>query len=142
MLTQCSDTRCFPHIINLATQAYLDALPHAPNKYRELYAANGANIPPDMAEYLDGLESDPVNACRKTVVACRASGIRRAGLRNNIIEGNAAGRFKVEGKVVQLPVLEPILDCPTRWSSTCDMIDRFRMLYIVSFVTGLKFAFN
>lgn len=49
----------------------------------------------------------------------------------NLIEGNKAGRFRLNGEQVTLPLNQLILDCPTRWASTADMIDNFRLLYIV-----------
>jgi hypothetical protein len=115
-------------------QAYLDALPHAAQHYRQKIVAKGEEITSKVALYLDALESQPAAACRKTVVALRSSGIRREGLKCTIIEGNAAGRYKTatSGDPVQIPLLEPILDCPTRWSSTSNMILRFRLLYMVS----------
>ena len=124
--------RCFPHVVNLAAQVYIAALPEAAKQFRESLRAQG-EIPPKIAEYLDALESDAVAACRKTVVACRSSGLRRDSLKHSIEEGNAAGRFKTpSGTVIQIPVLEPILDCPTRWASACAMIQRFWLLYLVS----------
>ncbi|KAF8601189.1 hypothetical protein BDV93DRAFT_446211, partial [Ceratobasidium sp. AG-I] len=93
----------------------------------------GVNFSPEenRAEYVSALESDPVAACRASVVACRASGNRCEGLRQTIIDGNAAARFKTpEGEPFEVPELELILDCPTRWASTGLMLDRYIDLYL------------
>ncbi|EUC59354.1 hAT family dimerization protein, partial [Rhizoctonia solani AG-3 Rhs1AP] len=102
-----SRLRCFPHIINIATQAYLHALPASAEKFQKECAEKGIQLSEAQSGYLDGLRSDAVSACQETAKACRSSGIRREGF-----------------------MLQPILDCPTRWASTADMIDNFRLLYI------------
>ncbi|EUC58853.1 hAT family dimerization protein, partial [Rhizoctonia solani AG-3 Rhs1AP] len=122
--------RCFPHIINIATQAYLHALPKSAEKFREKCAEKVVELSAEQSSYLSALASDAVAACRDTVKSCLSSGIRREGFKRNLIEGNKAGRFKLNGKTVILPIILPSLDCPTRWASTADMVDNFRLLYI------------
>ncbi|CAE6452410.1 unnamed protein product [Rhizoctonia solani] len=78
-----------------------------------------------------GIDFDPeAIRLRNTVKGFRSSAIRREGFKRNLIEGNQAGRFKLNGKTVILPVIQPSLDCPTRWGSTADMIDNVRLLYL------------
>ncbi|KAH7334994.1 ribonuclease H-like domain-containing protein, partial [Rhizoctonia solani] len=64
-------------------------------------------------------------------------GQRRQGLQNIIDEGNRNGLFRQPKHMDGLWIMEEfimrplqlILDCPTRWSSTYYMIDRFLYLY-------------
>jgi hypothetical protein len=88
---------------------------------------------------VDALGSNIVSACRETVKSIRSSGICQEGFKHNLIEGNKAGCFKLNGQTVQFPVIQPLLDCPTCWGSTANMIDDFRLLYIVS-ICALRFV--
>ncbi|KAF8754797.1 hAT family C-terminal dimerization region [Rhizoctonia solani] len=102
---------CFPHIINLAVTVFLDAL--------------------------------DVTA---TVVALW-KGQRWVGLCQTIVEGNKKAHFKerkllkapnLEGvlvntiveRLIKIQLVELLLDVPTCWSSTCDMLDQFAELYL------------
>lgn len=78
---------------------------------------------------LNTFQRDMVSVCRSIVVYCRASGGRRATLRQVIIEGNAGNWF--DGLV---PVCQLLRDVSTRWSSTYFMINRFLELWPVTLV--------
>lgn len=138
--------RCFPHVINLAVGAFLDALPISAENYRMRRRASGQQPSSATEQYLVALESRPDVSCRETVVALR-HGQRRRGLQQTIKEGNEKGFFKVTRRLqaddghfldeteevsIKLDQLELIHDCRTRWSSTRNMIDRFVYLYPVS----------
>ena len=80
--------------------------------------------------YADALTSDPVGRIRSLVAACRASGQRRDDLEAVIKNGNEAKRWE-RIRPGGVPVVRLLRDCPTRWSSTCMMIDRVLLLYPV-----------
>ncbi|KAH7305410.1 hypothetical protein B0J17DRAFT_734322 [Rhizoctonia solani] len=65
---------------------------------------------PELNEYLSALSSELLNQCRQ-------------GLHRTIIDGN-------NDKSWYLKVLELKLNCPTRWSSSRDMIERILYLYL------------
>ncbi|KAG6864121.1 hypothetical protein C0991_012332 [Blastosporella zonata] len=114
--------RCFPHIVNLACQAIMDALKITP-------AAHGLN--PANFQYLKSLELDLIGICRSVVNACQASSQCRQELKSTIREGNEKGTWIGELKDGQthLRVLQLLRDCKTHWSSTYLMIDRMIYLY-------------
>jgi hypothetical protein len=145
---------CFPHIINLAVTAFLDALHLTGDKYVESRKPSDGPPSSKTASYLSALKERPDKKCRATVVALR-KGQRRVGLRQTIIEGNKKGHFKqrqqkklpnLDGilvdttieSIVKLQVIELLLDVPTRWSSTCNMLDRFAELYPVGFFFAVR----
>jgi hypothetical protein len=70
-------------------------------------------------DYFDSLQSDPVAACRKLVVACRASSLRRFEWNNTILAMKAKKELPEDARVLQL-----LRDMVVRWSSTYSMIDR------------------
>lgn len=109
--------------------------------FRHALAQSSPEIDTELDMYLTALETSPHNRIRRTAVALRHTQ-RRQGMRNTIIEGNhnktwQTPRF-VDGVwklvVFEMKVLELILDCPTRWSSMRNMIERFLYLYPVSLV--------
>ncbi|CCO36123.1 Putative AC9 transposase [Rhizoctonia solani AG-1 IB] len=133
--------RCFPHVINLAVTAFLDALDFTGNKYLADRIKSGRPPTKRTENYVLALRQRPDKKCRATVVALR-KGQRRVALRQTIIEGNERGHFKrqeptedpgpdgttVKGwveAIIKLRVIELLLDVPTRWSSTRLMLDRF-----------------
>lgn len=123
---------CFPHVINLAVHAILDALPMAARRFREQAAAKGDTLDQAVLEYLEALESGLVGACRESVKSTRSSDIRREGFREMIQNGNFEGRFKTNlGEIILLPLLQLLRDSETRWSSTYNMILRYLQLYPV-----------
>ncbi|KAG8749081.1 hypothetical protein FRC11_011606, partial [Ceratobasidium sp. 423] len=120
--------------MNLAVQAILKALPHTSKAFRDSMALESEPIDSDTQRYLDALDSDPVEACRASIAACRSSGQRREGLRKVILDGNALGRFRLpNGELYVIPTVELLRDTPTRWSSTYTMIKRHNDLYPESF---------
>ena len=78
-------------------------------------------------EYAPALRNDPVKLARQLVTACRASGGRRAELREVIKEGNHIHAFGDK----PLPELQLLCDVDTRWSSTFLMINRVLTLHPV-----------
>ncbi|KAJ6473957.1 hypothetical protein C8R47DRAFT_1053485 [Mycena vitilis] len=91
-----------------------------------LFDANGNRIRLDLVLYAEALEADPVGKTRQIVAACRASGQRRADVKQIIQDGNEKFLWGSDGviRVVQL-----LRDCETRWSSTYLMSDRLIELY-------------
>ncbi|KIO26788.1 hypothetical protein M407DRAFT_234245, partial [Tulasnella calospora MUT 4182] len=114
--------RCFPHVVNLSVNSFLDNLTNVPS----LPASASSN----QIMYRQALLRDPVARGKKLVTACRASGHRRTGLRDTIIKGNLDSSFRdVHGQPCQLPVYALCQDCPTRWSSVLILIRRLLILY-------------
>ncbi|KAI6012365.1 hypothetical protein EDC04DRAFT_2579789, partial [Pisolithus marmoratus] len=75
----------------------------------------GNHLQPALEMYAAVLESDPIGQAHAIVSACRASGQCCQHLKAVIEEGNQSK--------MQLPVVHLLQDCPTRWSSTFQMID-------------------
>ncbi|KAF8982903.1 hypothetical protein BDQ17DRAFT_1261856, partial [Cyathus striatus] len=82
-----------------------------------------------LFEYSTSLCKDLIGKCQNLVAVCRASGKRHKELQDIIIEGNEKGYWAEE-----LPVLQLLRDCETRWSSTYLMIDHVIHLYPVIFL--------
>ena len=126
---------CFPHVINLAVQAFLSELQANPSAPLSSLPTN-AN-PETIANakrYVAALERDLVGTSRGIVSSCRASGQRRQDLRKLIEDGNNSGFWK--GKMINpvhdsMPEVQLLRDCETRWSSTFNLIDRMIMLHPV-----------
>ncbi|CAE7086893.1 unnamed protein product [Rhizoctonia solani] len=126
--------RCFPHVINLAVQAFLDALLQVAQQTREEAEAQGIQfnneLDKDFLEYMHALETDPVGLCRNSVNAMRSSDARREGFQATIVDGNRLQLFKtLLGKTLFISKLELLRDTKNRWSSTYLMILRYLMLY-------------
>ncbi|CUA78443.1 Putative AC transposase [Rhizoctonia solani] len=103
---------CFPHVMNLAVQAVTKAFKDSAKSYRD--SAEGP-IDEKTEAYLQALESDPIEACRKSIAACCSSGLRKEGLRKVIVNGNALGRFRLpNGQPYTIPEVELLRDTPTR----------------------------
>ncbi|KDQ06613.1 hypothetical protein BOTBODRAFT_91089, partial [Botryobasidium botryosum FD-172 SS1] len=115
--------RCFPHVVNIAVQAVLDAIPtcaDSPLSFHRVGFPTHAIVFSADSEYADALRHDPMKLCRGLISSCRASGQRRLELRKVIEEGNRHGDFGAEG----MRVLQLLTDSPTRWDSTYNMTDR------------------
>ncbi|KAJ7464855.1 hypothetical protein B0H11DRAFT_2159707 [Mycena galericulata] len=82
----------------------------------------------ELKLYAEALESDPVGNSRQIVAACRASGQRRADVKQIIIDGNKKLLWQSADHGV-LRVVQLLRDCETRWSSTYLMSDRVIELY-------------
>ncbi|KAJ6552172.1 hypothetical protein B0H10DRAFT_1262256 [Mycena sp. CBHHK59/15] len=80
----------------------------------------------ELELYAQALESDPIGNSRQIVAACRASGQRRADIKQIIIDGNDKFLWVPTGI---MRVLQLLRDCETRWSSTYLMSDRLIELY-------------
>lgn len=104
---------CFPHILNLSVQDFVDALKYTPP---------GTGI--DRA-LLQSLNSDVVARTRDMVVSARSSSLRREEWWKTITELLNAGE--------KVPKLALIYDVATRWSAMFNMIDRFLAMQVVSF---------
>ncbi|KAF7372144.1 Dimer-Tnp-hAT domain-containing protein [Mycena venus] len=117
--------RCFPHVINIATQTILAELKENPRD--PVIASESPMSHAKLVAYADALESDPVGGGRRVVAACRASGQRRSDLKIVIRQGNATKHWPVEGGVLR--TVQLLRDCETRWSSTYNMSDRVIELY-------------
>ena len=116
--------------MNLAVQAVIRAFKDSARAYRD--SAEGP-IDEKTESYLQALESDPIEACRTSIAACRSSGLRKEGLRKVIVDGNALGRFHLpNGRQYAIPVVELLRDTLTRWSSTFTMSKRYIELFQAS----------
>ncbi|CAE6411444.1 unnamed protein product, partial [Rhizoctonia solani] len=128
--------RCFPHVINLAVQDILAALADSAVEFQRTEESKGSTLTDEVVAYLNALSTSPHDRVRRTAAALRF-GQRRQGLQNTINEGNQNGLFRqpklVDGLWITeefiMSPLQLILDCPTRWSSTYYMINRFLYLY-------------
>ncbi|KAH7325342.1 ribonuclease H-like domain-containing protein, partial [Rhizoctonia solani] len=128
--------RCFPHVINLAVQDILAALADSAADFQRAEASKGSTLTDEVIAYLIALSTSPHNRVQRTAAALRL-GQRRQGLQNIIDKGNRNGLFRQPKHMDGLWIMEEfimrplqlILDCPTRWSSTYYMIDRFLYLY-------------
>jgi hypothetical protein len=125
---------CFPHVVNVAVQAIVKELKDDP--YRPLieFTTTSQEEQIQLQAYVDALADDPVGQACELVNACRASGQRRADLLFYIQEGNKDYSWGVnaQGEIIQLPVMQLLRDCPTRWSSTYMMGNRLVVIYPVS----------
>ncbi|VDC02215.1 unnamed protein product [Peniophora sp. CBMAI 1063] len=139
--------RCFPHVMNIAVQTVLEHLKsHALEPMREFLAdlrtdgtRTGARTRGEWQPRIDALCNDVVGRVRCLVAWCRQSGDRRGELRRLIVEGNQSKSWdkilvddsvsRVNAKENELPLLQLLRDCETRWSSTFFMISRFLTLH-------------
>ncbi|KAJ6462092.1 hypothetical protein C8R45DRAFT_841836, partial [Mycena sanguinolenta] len=80
----------------------------------------------ELVEYAEALQKDPIGKSRQIVSSCRASGQRRADVRQIILDGNKTLLWKPSGT---LRVVQLLRDCEARWSSTYLMNDRVIELY-------------
>ncbi|OJT05329.1 hypothetical protein TRAPUB_3770 [Trametes pubescens] len=117
--------RCFPHSVNRSVKAVLEEIKKDPID-PVISASNSENDRQGLSAYAEALSSDPVRRVRELVAACRKSGERRADLRRIIVQGNVASLW---GQGKQVPELQLLRDCDTRWSSTYQMIGRALTLY-------------
>lgn len=124
--------RCFPHVINLAVQAFLVEMKRSPSWPLDHMPDNTTD---DMYKYTYALNRDLISTTRNIVSACRASGQRRRSLRKVIQDGNATGywvnKILPDGEWDKMPEVQLLRDSETRWSSTFLMIRRLLLLYPV-----------
>lgn len=121
-IQQC--IRCFSHIIHLAAEAGLAALPKP-----ELFDITTIEDPSISAAWITGqqdtaytraLQSDTVSRIQELVRQLRTNGRRRDALQRSIEVGNNAGIF--EEPIPQLQLIRRVV---TRWSSCFRMLDRW-----------------
>lgn len=141
--------RCFPHVVNLAVQDFLNNLSsELPPDIAAIYSGNDlARLQQLLDE--ESFEEDIVHRIRGLVAALRVSGQRREAFQRIIASGNS-GRLwdsaleiwkawwvemdpelRTSDTAIKLPVVQPLRDCPTRWSSSFVMLHRFLELYPV-----------
>ncbi|EUC65415.1 hAT family dimerization protein, partial [Rhizoctonia solani AG-3 Rhs1AP] len=115
--------RCFPHVVNLAVQDIIGDLSVSSKDYEKNLAQRGIKLDgqPELQAYLSALSRELLERIRRTITALRRTQ-RRQGLRRTIVAGNSDNSWN-------LKLLELKLDCPTRWSSSRDMIERLLYLY-------------
>ena len=123
--------RCFPHIINLCTQRVIESFNSDGEQSNGEQSDDAAGHKRDKPHKL----LNPIAKCRSFVRAVRASGARRDRFNNAIKLGN-------ELKTFQLPELQLLQDCKTRWDSTYQMISRLRQLQPVSTLTFFYIYFH
>lgn len=114
----------------------LKALPHPcefnPNDIEDADLRNRLSLIPRDPNYLDALEEDLVNRVSQLVATLRASNQRRDAMRQAIIEKN---RERVADE--QIPLLQFMRQCITRWNSTFYMVDRWLHLTPVSTISAI-----
>ncbi|KEP45315.1 putative transposase, partial [Rhizoctonia solani 123E] len=122
--------QCFPHILNLAVQAITSALSESAKRHRQKMREAGLYVSSAEERYLDALESDPLEAIRTSIHACRASGTRREDFSKMIEHGNNEGTFHLpDGTSIIIPNRQLLRDSPTRWGSTYIMSGRYIEVY-------------
>lgn len=123
--------RCFPHCVNIAVQTVVDELQTNPVDPILNTAASEADVP-HLTRYASALNADPIGKSRDLVTTCRSSGGRRKELQTIIAHGHATGSWMQE-EGHEIPSVQLLRDCKTRWSSTFLLIDRMLLLYPVRY---------
>jgi hypothetical protein len=82
--------------------------------------------------------SKPIAVARSIVRVIRASGLRREAFNNVIKDGNDRRWFKEGTKVMTLPELQLLRNIQSRWDSVYKMLQRLRIMRLVSFNISLK----
>jgi hypothetical protein len=116
------------------------------------YESDGDDIDPDCdineldldgydghgdSEWFAGIKRDPLKRARRIIRLLRSSDQRREGFRKFIRDGNERQWFfeKTESgkrRPVQVPLLQLLRDVKTRWDSVYMMLQRLRLLRLVS----------
>ncbi|TFY53942.1 hypothetical protein EVG20_g9907 [Dentipellis fragilis] len=145
---------CFPHVINLAVHAVLDSLsPAGKDNFQASLSALDehimsldleptSDVHKEWYAYRNAVAGDVLARSRHLVSAFRVSGGRRHGLRRTILEGNSTRSWPQTSLEVfdmqvpnnllmggELPVVQLLRDCDTRWSSVYMMITRILTLW-------------
>lgn len=91
------------------------------------WVVDGTTI--QKVEYVAALRSKALDHARDVIRTIRRSAKRREGFKDMIVRGNEKNWYKDdEGNPRQLPVVELLLDEPTRWDSAYVMLNRLRTL--------------
>lgn len=116
------------------------------DKYIEsLYLDPESSTARDWERYYQAVSGDVLARARQLVSAFRSSGSRRSGLRSTIINGNRTKAWPQTTLEVfdidvpeellkggELPEVQLLRDCETRWSSVFLMVVRILTLWPVS----------
>ncbi|KAF9044267.1 hypothetical protein BJ165DRAFT_1348015 [Panaeolus papilionaceus] len=114
------NSRCFPHVINLAVKAVMKAL-------IEPYQPSG-NMGPAAQQYQLALGTDLFGRMQKCVNTVQSSGTRRSAFEKVIIDGNARGGFGTPCRLLRRVGL--LKNMEVHWSAGFRMLDRFLELYL------------
>lgn len=124
---------CFPHVINLCTQAVLATVDNPNSEEIKAMYANVFDDPNELDEYVAAINKRPITSGREIVRTIRASGLRRDQFDDLVKTGNEKGWFQdAAGTVVVIPEVQLLRDVPTRWDATLYMLNRLRVLRPVS----------
>lgn len=107
---------CFPHIINICVTHTIKAYSKADFSSVTatwVGASNDCTMVVDKDEYVKALRMDPIALARDVVRIIRASGQRRKGFSDTIINGNANQWYT--GNTTKVPEQELLRDVKTRW---------------------------
>jgi hypothetical protein len=114
--------RCMAHILNLACQAILKSLHSEGSAVTEDYLFNDGDI------LRPGVRVTPLSSLSGYAAAMTKTRRIIAKFRNSSKLRKALSHI-IEWKFSHLSSWTLILDCPTRWSSTSDMLDVFLTLW-------------
>lgn len=121
---------CFPHIINICVSHTIKAYTTADFSHVAPTWVDFLGNVVVKEEYVQALATDPIATGRDIIRIIRASGQRRKGFHDTIINRNSNQWYT--GNTTQVPVVELLRDVKTRWDSTFFMINRLRALRLVS----------
>jgi hypothetical protein len=123
---------CFPHIINICVRHILDEYWKADfSDVVGRWVVEGKTIEKDL--YVQAIQLKALDRARLLIRTIRASDKRRNSFRVIITTGNDEKWFQDDSGVnIQLPVVQLLLDEPTRWDSAYVMLNRLRTLRQVS----------
>ncbi|KIK32543.1 hypothetical protein CY34DRAFT_101246 [Suillus luteus UH-Slu-Lm8-n1] len=119
---------CFLHVINICVKHIINKYPTANySTVSDTWTIKDQVI--EKVDYVQAVQTKPLERARTIVRLTRASNQRRDRFRDCILKGNEDGWFRDDkGDSIQLPVVELLLDEPTRWDSVYIMINRLRTL--------------
>jgi hypothetical protein len=119
---------CFPHVINICVKHILDEYATADySAVADTWTIEDLDI--QKVDYVQAVQAKPLERARHIVRLVCASHQRRDRFHDTIIRGNEEGWFHDEnGDAIRLPVVELLLDEPTRWDSSYVMVNRMRTL--------------
>jgi hypothetical protein len=130
---------CFPHVVNIGVDAFLDELKRNPDKPLRVLDTKGSEKGERLLNtYVNALRDDPVGQARILSETCRESGQRREQIIEYIQQGNRDGSWTKEGdrgsSLVTLPAKQLLKSSPTRWSSRYNQGERVLEMHEASMV--------